>query len=552
MIRAIPEPRGLARCIERLATAGAVHRAWSGDYTLWGPRPDEIANRLGWLRLPQTMADHVGPLRHFADSVRSEGCDAVALLGMGGSSLAPETLARVLRSPAGSPRLIVLDTTHPDALRRLVEPLDVRRTLFIVSTKSGTTSETLSIFRYVYRLACDAVGDAAAGGRFVAITDPGSPLVELAQHHNFRHVFLNDPTIGGRYAALSLVGLVPAALLGLDIGELIESARSMAERCGPSVPLERNPAALLAALLASHADDGRDKATIVIPEVIASFGDWLEQLIAESTGKGGMGVVPVVGEPLGTSDVYGADRVFVRLGSDAETPLPTLDVEFSGPEDLGGQFFLWELATALLGHLLGVNPFDQPDVESSKSVTRRMLSLYRDQGERPSAPCVPLTPDALRRFVSHAVPGDYVAILAYLPPRPEIAESLATLRRALRDATHCATTLGYGPRFLHSTGQLHKGDSGRGLFIELVDGADDDLQIPDDAGPPVSFGLLLRAQAFGDAQALAARGRRVLVFDLGRNVPAMLRDAAAAVEAPEGKTHRDSKLLTRSDEIDLR
>jgi len=535
MIRAIPEPRGLTRCIERLATAGAVRRAWSGNYTLWGPRPDEIANRLGWLRLPQTMADHVGPLRQFGESVRTEGCDAVALLGMGGSSLAPETLARVLRSPAGAPRLIVLDTTHPDALRRLVEPLDVRRTLFIVSTKSGTTSETLSIFRYVFRLACDAVGDAAAGGRFVAITDPGSSLVELAQHHNFRHIFLNDPTIGGRYAALSLVGLVPAALLGLDLDELLASARCMAERCGPSVPLERNPAALLAALLAAHVADGRNKATVVLPEAMTSFGDWLEQLIAESTGKCGVGVVPIVGEPLGTPDVYGADRVFIRLGSDAETPPPTVHVEFSGPEGLGGQFFLWEFATALLGHLLGVNPFDQPDVESSKSVTRQMLSLYRDRGERPSTPCVPLTPDALRLFVSQAVPGDYVAILAYLDPRPEIAESLATLRRALRDATNCATTLGYGPRFLHSTGQLHKGDSGRNLFIELVDEPGHDLQIPDDAGRPVSFGLLLRAQAFGDAQALAARGRRVLVSNLGHDAPAVLRDAAAAVRAAPGR-----------------
>ena len=535
MIRAIPEPRGWTSRIEHLATADAVRRAWSGDYTLWGSQPAEIANRLGWLRLPQTMSDHVGPLRHFADSVQSEGYDAVALLGMGGSSLAPETLARTLRSPAGAPRLIVLDTTHPDALRRLGEPLDVRRTLFIVSTKSGTTSETLSIFRYVYQLACDAVGDAAAGGRFVAITDPGSPLVELAQHHNFRHIFLNDPTIGGRYAALSLVGLVPAALLGLDLDELLASARCMAERCGPSVPLERNPAAVLAALVAAHVDDGRDKATIVLPKAMTSFGDWLEQLIAESTGKCGVGVVPIVGEPLGTPDVYGADRVFIRLGSDAVAPPPTVHVEFSGPEDLGGQFFLWEFATALLGHLLGVNPFDQPDVESSKSVTRQMLSLYRDQGERPSAPCVPLTPDALRQFVSHAAPGDYVAILAYLDPRPEIAKSLATLRRALRDATHCATTLGYGPRFLHSTGQLHKGDSGRNLFIELVDEPAHDLQIPNGSGRPLSFGLLLRAQAFGDAQALAARGRRVLVSNLGHDAVTLLRDAAAAVRATPGK-----------------
>jgi glucose-6-phosphate isomerase len=535
MIRAIPEPRGLTRRIEHLAATDAVRRAWSGDYTVWGPHPDEITNRLGWLRLPQTMAQHVGPLRHFAGSVRAEGCDAVALLGMGGSSLAPETLARTLCSPAGAPRLIVLDTTHPNALRRVAEPLDVRRTLFIVSTKSGTTSETLSLFRYVYRLTCDAVGDAAAGGRFVAITDPGSPLVELARQHGFRHVFLNNPAIGGRYAALSLVGLVPAALLGLDLNELLESARAMAERCSPSVPLNRNPAALLAALLAAHVDDGRDKATIVLPEAMASFGDWLEQLIAESTGKGGMGVVPIVGEPLGAPDVYGADRMFVRLGNAAATPLPTVDVEFSGPEALGGLFFLWEFATALLGHLLGVNPFDQPDVESSKYATRQMLSIYHDHGERPTAPCVSLTPDVLRQFVSQAVPGDYIAILAYLDPRPEIAESLAALRRTLRDATRCATTLGYGPRFLHSTGQLHKGDSGRGVFIELVDEAGEDLQIPNGSGRPVSFGLLLRAQAFGDAQALAARGRRVLVTDLGHNAPALLREAAAAVRAAPGR-----------------
>jgi transaldolase/glucose-6-phosphate isomerase len=534
MIRSTPEPKGLTRCIERLATADAVRRAWSGDYTLWSPHPDEIADRLGWLRIPQSMEEHIGSLRHFAESVRSEGCDAVALLGMGGSSLAPETLARALRSPADAPRLIVLDTTHPDALRRVTEPLDVRRTLFIVSTKSGTTSETLSLFRYVYRLTRDAVGDAAAGGRFVAITDPSSPLVELAQQHGFRHVFLNDPTIGGRYAALSLVGLVPAALLGLDLAELLDSARAMAGRCGPSVPLERNPAALLAALVAAHVDDGRDKATIVLPEALASFGDWLEQLIAESTGKCGVGVVPIVGEPLGTPDAYGADRVFIRLGTDTEELHPTVDVRFTGPEALGGQFFLWEFATALLGHLLGVNPFDQPDVESSKSLTRQMLSLYRDRRERPSTPCVPLTPDMLRQFVSQAVPGDYIATLAYLDPRPEVTESLAALRRALRDATRCATTLGYGPRFLHSTGQLHKGDSGRGLFIELVDEPGNDLRIPDDSGPPVSFGLLLRAQAFGDAQALAARGRRILVFDLGHDAPTRLREAAAAVRAAPG------------------
>ncbi len=529
MIRSTPEPRSFATRIGRLAAVDAVGRAWSGDYTLWGTRPDEIANRLGWLRAPQTMAEHLRPLRRFAESVRSDGIDTVALLGMGGSSLAPETLARTLGTDG--PRFVVLDTTHPGTIRRAAEGFALKRTLFLVSTKSGTTSETVSLFRTFHHRAVEELGEHRAGKHFVAITDPESPLVALAQGHGFRHTFLNDPTIGGRYSALSLVGLVPAALLGLDLDALLESAREMAARCGPAVEADRNPAAVLAATLAAHADDGRDKATILLPEAIASFGDWLEQLVAESTGKNGLGIVPIVGEPPGSATVYGKDRAFVRLGGGAAARSPAVEVEFAGPEALGGQFFLWEFAVALLGHLLGINPFDQPDVESSKAATREMLSRYHDHGERPSAATVPLTPDALRRFAAQAVPGDYVAILAYLDPSPDLAKELAALRLALRETTRCATTLGYGPRFLHSTGQLHKGDSGRGLFIELIDEAVDDVLIPDGSSRPLSFELLLRAQAFGDAKALIARGRRVLVSELGRTPAELLREATSALAA---------------------
>ncbi len=528
MIRTTPEPSRLPERLDQLDAANVVPRVWAGDYTVWGTHPAEIANRLGWLRAPETMREHVASLRKFAAAVRGEGCDAVALLGMGGSSLAPETLASMSRVADG-PRLVVLDTTHPGAVRRAIDALDPARTFYIVSTKSGTTPETLALFRTFHRRAVDALGKDGAGARFAAITDPGSPLVRLAHDVGFRRVFLNDPTIGGRYSALSLVGLVPAALLGLDLDGLLDDARAMAGRCGPSVPVDRNPAALLAALLAAHIDGGRDKATFVIPEPLASFGDWVEQLIAESTGKRGTGLVPVVGEPLGPPEVYGVDRVFVRLGSDTAAPEPTISVEFSGAEALGGQFFLWELATALLGHLLTVNPFDQPDVESSKEATRQILAAYRDSGERPAAPSVPLSPGALKAFVDQAGPSDYIALLAYLDPRPETSEPLRSLRQALRDRTHCATTLGYGPRYLHSTGQLHKGDSGRGLFVELIDDPADDVAVPDDG--PRQLGLRFldpRAGASGDAQVLAARGRRVLVTDLGHDAPALLREAAAA------------------------
>ncbi len=519
-----PESRESCRRLDLLGANDIVRRVWAGDHTVWGNDPAEIANRLGWLRVAQSMREHIASLREFADTVRAE-CDAVALLGMGGSSLAPETLAKTAQRVEG-PRLAVLDTTHPTTVRRTMSELAPQRTFYLVSTKSGTTTETLSLFRIFHRQAERALGRASAGARFAAITDPGSRLVALARECGFRRVFLNDPTIGGRYSALSLVGLVPAALLGLDLGGLLDSAELMASACGPSVPVEKNPAAVLAASLAASVAEGRDKATFILPDALLSFGDWLEQLLAESTGKHGTGVVPIVSEAPATPSAYGDDRVFVSLGSQADTPEPTLGVEFPGVEALGGQFFLWELATALLGHLMGLNPFDQPDVEAAKQAARDILSAHEEQGGSPNLGATSLSDAELHRIAALARPGDYIALLAYLDPLPETAAALSSLRVRLRDATRCATTVGFGPRFLHSTGQLHKGDGGRGLFIEFVDEPSEDVEIPGDGPRPQSLRLLIRAQALGDAHALGARGRRITLFDLEGDPSTALRAIA--------------------------
>ncbi len=524
-VRARPEPHGLARRLAELGSADVVSRVWKGDHTVWGRGPDEIANRLGWLRAPQTMRRSVGSLIEFAKGVQDDGCNTVALLGMGGSSLGPETLARVA-APQGTPRFVVLDSTHPSSVARTLDSLDLRHTLFIVSTKSGTTAETLALFHIAHQRASLALGGPRAGARFVAITDPESPLVSLARDHGFRRVFLNDPTFGGRYAALSLVGLVPAVLLGLDPDQLLDSAAAMSSRCSPETPLERNPAALLAALLAAHRDEGRDKATFVLPEEVQSFGDWCEQLIAESTGKGGTGIVPIVGEPLAAPSEYGEDRVFLLFGSQ-ESPQPSVKFDSPAGDALGGQFYLWEMATALLGHLLGVNPFDQPDVEAAKHATRDILAAQEGGGMIRGAECSSLASDALRATVALARPGDYIALLAYLDATPDTTAALLSLRRSLRAATRCATSLGFGPRYLHSTGQLHKGDAGRGVFLEFVDTPSEDVAIPHSATG--SLGQLVRAQALGDVRALAERGRRVRAFDLGEDPAGALRSAAGAL-----------------------
>jgi len=513
-----------------------VARIWKRDHTVWKPQPTEITNRLGWLDIAEAMRKDVPCITSLAEAFRDAGYTDVLLLGMGGSSLAPELFGAVFGS---RPRLAVLDSTDPGAVLAHVRRLDPARTLFIVSTKSGTTVETLSLFKFFYNRAADTVGADGAGDHFAAITDPGSPLADRAGQYRFRAVFLNDPDIGGRYSALSYFGLVPAALAGVDVPCLLDRALAMAADCAATAPAKTNPAAWLGTVLGELARAGRDKVTFVISPAVASFGDWVEQLIAESTGKEGKGILPVVREPLGPSCVYGDDRLFVHIRLDGDTSHdaqlaaleeaghPLLRLDLRDHYDLGGQFFLWEMATAVAGSRLGINPFDQPNVEAAKAQARRMVDEYKRKGALPTVEPAPPTAETLEAFLAQAGPGAYVAIQAYLQPTDETGAALASLRLRLRDRTHLATTVGYGPRYLHSTGQLHKGDGGHGLFIQLTADDPQDAAIPNEAGSPgssISFGVLKAAQALGDRQALLDSGRRVASLHLGKDAVGGLKE----------------------------
>jgi glucose-6-phosphate isomerase len=525
-------------------------RIWNHDHTVWKPEPREITNRLGWLRVAEAMAEDVPRLQALAAEVREAGYTHVLLLGMGGSSLAPELFGKVFGdfqslADFGSLNVAVLDSTDPGAVLAQAQRLDPARTLFIVATKSGGTAETLSFFKFFYNRAVDALGADCAGEHFVAISDPGSKLVEIAERYNFRDVFLNDPNIGGRFSALSYFGLLPAALAGVDVARLLDRARAVARACGPDVPATENPGAWLGAILGELAKAGRDKVTLAISPAVASFGDWVEQLVAESTGKESQGILPVVGEPLGGAGVYGADRLFVHLRlagdetHDADlaaleaTGHPVVRLDLRDAYDLGGQFFLWELATAMAGHLLEINPFDQPNVESAKAQARRMIAEYMERGALPRVESAPLTGEAVNGFLAQAQPGDYVSLQAYVRPTDATDAALADLRLALRDRLRLATTVGYGPRFLHSTGQLHKGDAGNGLFIQFTHDPSRDAAIPDGAGEPgssITFGVLIAAQALGDRQALLDSDRRVVRFHLGDDVVGGLKKLGEAFQ----------------------
>jgi glucose-6-phosphate isomerase len=520
--------------LEEMARDRVIARIWSHDHTVWKPSPIEITNRLGWLHCAEAMQPQIPDLRAFAESITAAGYTDVLVLGMGGSSLAPEVLAKVFGPESSGLRVAVLDTTDPGAILAHAQHLDLIRTLFVVSTKSGGTVETLSAFKYFYNQTASAVGTGDAGQHFVAITDPGSSLTDLAARTHFRRLFLNDPNIGGRYSALSLFGLLPAALAGVDLGELLSRAVGMARWCEAAISpdMEDNVAARLGAILGELAKAGRDKLTLVISEPIASLGDWIEQLVAESTGKEGRGILPVVGEPLRPPLYYGNDRLFVHLRLDGHDSydaalealqragFPVVRLCLRDRYDLGEQFFLWEMATAVAAYRLGINPFDQPDVEAAKVLARRMVAAYTATGQLPADEPAPLTAAALHAFLAQAQPGDYIALQAYLQPSAETDAALRALRSRLRDQLRLATTVGYGPRFLHSTGQLHKGDAGHGLFIQFT--ADDprDVPIPDKAASPsssITFGVLKLSQALGDRQALIEAGRRVIRFHLGND-----------------------------------
>ena len=527
MIRSANLPERYDELLPRLESEWILSRIWAHDHTVWKSEPRDITNRLGWLHTPFSMARELDRLDAFAEDVRADGFEHALLLGMGGSSLAPETYALTFGTAPGFLNLSVLDSTHPGAIAAVESQLNLSRTLFVVATKSGTTTETLSLFRHFYNRVLEEEVAAEAGARFVAITDPGSPLAELAANHGFREVFLNDPNIGGRYSALSLFGLVPAALLGIDVAMLLERAQKTSIECAKPKPLDENPAVRLGAILATCALTGRDKATFLLPPKLASFGNWVEQLIAESTGKEGTGILPVVGEPVGPPATYGDDRLFVVLtlgetGQDQgaiskleQAGHPVARIEVDDFYDLGAQFFLWELAVALAGIFFQVNPFDQPNVESAKRRAREMVDTFRRTGELPMDESTHLTPDGFATFLDGLRSGDYVAIQAYVPPNDRLGEAVTVLRTVLRDRFGVATTFGYGPRFLHSTGQLHKGDRGNGYFVQLVSHHAMDLPIPDEAGSPTSaptFGALISAQARGDRLALLDAGRPVSTY----------------------------------------
>ena len=445
-----------------------------------------------------------------------EGFTDVVLMGMGGSSLAPEVFRQTFGAPRGALDVHVLDTTDPAAISALEKAIDLRKTVFIVASKSGTTLETLSHYRYFWQRA------GQKGGQFIAITDPGTSLADEASRRGFRRTFLNPPDIGGRYSALSYFGLVPAALGGVDVAGLLDRAATMVQACSPSVPAAENPGAWLGAVFAEAAKVGRDKITIVAPPAIQSFGVWAEQLIAESTGKEGKGLVPVADEALGAAQVYGNDRLFVRLalpGDDEPSALaalakaghPVVTLKLSDPLAIGAEFFRWEYAIAVAGAILGINVFDQPNVQEAKDLTRKVLSEGNPptvgQGIRWAGQSGATLEAAVQSLLGQVRAGDYVALLAFIVPSPEHDRALNAIRLAIRDGHRVATTVGYGPRYLHSTGQLHKGGPNTGVFIQLVGDDPQDVPIP---GEKFSFGVLKQAQALGDFQALRNHGRRVL------------------------------------------
>ncbi|MGD9346490.1 MAG: hypothetical protein PVH84_11535 [Candidatus Aminicenantes bacterium] len=524
------------RIKERLsAWAGQklVQRLWRKDHTLWSAEPvAELSDRLGWLTLPDVEHKDLDDMASFAEKVRSDGFTRIVLLGMGGSSLAPEVFARCFGSSPGYPELTVLDSTHPEAVRSLEDRLTFADTLFCVSSKSGTTLETLSLYKYFWGRANEQ--STKPGKQFLAITDPGSPLERLAVERGFRAVFLAPPDVGGRYSALSVFGLLPAALIGVDIHKLLSKAHDAAEECAHSIP-DKAPAGITLGATLGELSSVRNKATLMTTPSLNSFSDWVEQLVAESTGKEGKGILPVVNEPMDMAGDRDSDRLFIGLFLNGEkdgglvdyfdalsgSGHPVVRIHLNDRYDLGREFFHWEIAVATAGIVMGINPFDQPDVQLAKDFTKRIMLDDKgpERGKEISETLDVSDSDMLRAaldsWVSRAQRGDYIALQAFLPPSSAITKALRTLRLKLMHRTQLATTLGFGPRFLHSTGQLHKGGPNNGLFLQLVDDPGSDLPIPE---MDLTFGQIIRAQSIGDFQALIRRERRVLRVNLQTDV----------------------------------
>lgn len=523
-------------------------RIWEKDYTVWKDKPDEVANRLGWLFSPNVMKNAVDEINSFVDEVGNEGMKNVLVLGMGGSSLAPEVYAKIFGEKEGYLNVDILDSTHPGTVREYENKFDPAETLYIVSTKSGGTVETISFMKYFYNYVKSKVGDDNVYKHFAAITDPGSGLEDMAKKLKFRKIFLNDPDIGGRYSALSFFGLVPAALCGIDLIELLNRAETAADESKTG----RSIAATLGIIMGELSSAGIDKVTFVLPESISYFGAWVEQLIAESTGKLGKGILPVEGEELLNPDhYYRRDRLFVLMQTKGDKSFsekaqkfkdagfPVIEILLNDKYDLAREYINWEFATAVAGWCMQINPFDQPNVESAKVQARNMLNEYKEKGSLPDG--IPSyiddnfeiygdtkgnsTKDILKHFVEtnfkSNTPVGYISIQAYIKPSSETDEILQNIRTVLQKSYRSAVTIGYGPRFLHSTGQLHKGDAGNGIFIQITDKIVDDVLIPNEPGSEhsdVSFGTLITAQALGDRNALLSNNRNVLRIHIKGNL----------------------------------
>ena len=522
--------------LAKLQKEDAPRRLWAKDSTLWSADPNkrqEIRDRLGWLDVADKMlekADELGELaRHgrvFSD---------VVLLGMGGSSLCPDVLRHTFGAAKGRPKLHVLDTTDPATILDVRSKIKIADTLFVVASKSGETTETLSHFAYFWEQT------KGRGKQFAAVTDPGTSLEKLAREHNFRWVFPNPPDIGGRYSALSYFGLVPGALMGVDVKEMLERAVEMEHSCADSVPVESNPGVWLGAVMGRLALGGRNKVTLITSPKIATFGYWVEQLLAESTGKEGKGLVPIEGEPVGKPAVYGDDRLFVYIRMDADPAnravqaleragQPVVTLTLRDKLDLGGEFLRWEIATAIAGAVLGIDAFDQPNVQESKDNTKKVLATFKSRGRLPAAESVAAAKSkaGVASLLKQAKRGAYFAIMAYTSRTAQSEAAISAIRTAVRNKTRIATTSGYGPRFLHSTGQLHKGGPKTGLFLQVVQDDTKDVPIP---GQPFSFSVLKQAQAIGDLQSLTSRRLPVLRVTLGKEPTAGWRALVTGVKA---------------------
>ncbi|MBI4965709.1 MAG: bifunctional transaldolase/phosoglucose isomerase [Desulfomonile tiedjei] len=517
--------------LARLDADKTTESLWTGDTALWAGDPDvrsAIGQRLGWLQAVETMIGEKQRLKDFADEIRSSGFTTAVLLGMGGSSLASEVFADCFGAADGYLDLKVLDTTVPGTILDVDRNLDLKRTLFIVSSKSGGTIEVMSLYKYFRARMEQALGP-DAGKSFIAITDPGTGLGKMASEHGFRRVFLNPPNIGGRFSALSYFGLVPAALIGMELDRFLMRAAQAVEASGPEVPSLESPGTWLGVIMGELALADKDKLTLIISPALSGFGTWLEQLVAESTGKEGRGVIPVAGEPVGHPDAYGHDRLFVYSRLDGDTSYdehisaleksgqPVVTQRLHSAYDIGREMFRWEFATAVAGAILKVNPFDEPNVQESKDITKRLLEAYKKENKIPDGEKVavgdPGLTSALGKFVASIKPADYVAINAFIRPRTENIDILQAVREEFRDKFKVATTLGFGPRYLHSTGQIHKGGPDKGVYILVTSEDEEDVPIP---GEPYSFSVLKSAQSIGDYEALKNKGRRIIRVHLGK------------------------------------